>query len=859
MKKSTIKLLIVAVALTWASAIPAAADSAVKPDPRNTDKVRMLRSTDGAMTIHGDTQFPLADRVANQFAPQFGIRNPTAELRVEKSRVDNAHTHIRYQQMHQGLPVIGGKLVANIDSQQRLTSMSGEVATVRVADTTPAISAEQATQIAIGAMAKWYGYHHEQMISSTPVLSIYDPTIIVTAPRASQSLAWQLNVTPTMLAPVNEYIVIDAKTGGILFHFNKVHDALNRRTYTANGQLVLPGSIVCQDPTPCATTDTDALNAHNFAEDTYDFYFSTHGRDSIDGSGIAIVSTVHFPDPNNPTQPMQNAFWLGADPYLGSSNQMVYGNSFAVDDVVGHELTHGVTEDESGLFYYSESGAINESFSDLWGELIDLSNGVDDPADRWLLGEDLPIGEIRDMADPTTFGDPDRMTSPNFYVGAFDTGGVHINSGVNNKAVYLLVDGDTFNGVTVNSIGPIKTAKIYYRAQTAYLTSGSDYLDLYNALIQSCTDLIGSDGIVAGDCTQVQNALNAVEMNQTPSAGYAPQATEICPTGINIYDLFTDTFEDNNTNPWIASNLTGSSNPWSTSNVNLASNSGSYSLISNGSGGIFNPTNDNDSVLRIPTAIRVPASETMYIYFDHAFYFETDVTTYYDGGLIEYSTDNGTTWNDAEALIESGRDYIGALAQFNPQTGRQAFTGYSNGYVSTRLDLTPLTGQFVLFRFRNAADESVPSAPWFIDNFRMYVCADNAPPSPNAGPDQVVNVAKTVQLTGTATDPDNDIISTQWTQVSGTPVALNGAATLTPNFAVTKLNDDLIFRLTITDANGHVESDDVSIIAGNTLSGNGCSSCCFANSDKRYDPIWLMLLLSLSALHVRNRYQFRRN
>ena len=95
---------------------------------------------------------------------------------------------------------------------------------------------------------------------------------------------------------------------------------------------------------------------------------------------------------------------------------MVYGDGFAAaDDVVGHELTHGVTDFSSQLFYFYQSGAMNESFSDIWGEFVDLTNGAgnDSPGVRWLMGEDIPVGgAIRDMQNPPAFGDPDRILSP---------------------------------------------------------------------------------------------------------------------------------------------------------------------------------------------------------------------------------------------------------------------------------------------------------------------------------------------------------------------------------------------------------------------------------------------------------------
>ena len=126
------------------------------------------------------------------------------------------------------------------------------------------------------------------------------------------------------------------------------------------------------------------------------------------------------------------------------------------DDVVGHELTHGVTDYESNLVYIYQSGAISESLSDIWGEFVDLTNGRgnDSIGVRWLSGEDLAGGPARDMQNPPAYNHPDRMKHPLYWraARADDNGGVHINSGVGNKAAYLMTDGDTFNGITVSGI-----------------------------------------------------------------------------------------------------------------------------------------------------------------------------------------------------------------------------------------------------------------------------------------------------------------------------------------------------------------------------------------------------------------------
>ena len=217
---------------------------------------------------------------------------------------------------------------------------------------------------------------------------------------------------------------------------------------------------------------------------------------------------------------------------------MVYGDVYGypmADDIVAHELTHGVTQYKSNLFYYYQSGAISESLSDVWGEYYDQTNGLGNDAAgvKWRIGEDIggwtnaapyPTLGLRDMSDPTLFYDPDKMTSSNYYKEADDNGGVHWNSGVNNKAVYLMVDGGAFNGKTVTVLGWDKTAAIYYEANTNLLSSGADYSDLYYALQQACTNLIGQKSISAGDCTQVKNALDAVEMYAQPVANFNTDA-----------------------------------------------------------------------------------------------------------------------------------------------------------------------------------------------------------------------------------------------------------------------------------------------------------------------------------------------
>ena len=394
---------------------------------------------------------------------------------------------------------------------------------------------------------------------------------------------------------------------------------------------------------------------------------------------------------------------------------MVYGDGFpAADDVVGHELTHGVTSFESNLFYYYQSGAINESFSDLWGEFMDLGNGAgtDTPAVRWQMGEDVPgFGAIRNMQDPTLFGDPDKMSSLNYYEGSGDNGGVHFNSGVNNKAVFLMTDGGAFNGQTIAAMGIPKVAKIYYEVQTNLLASGADYNDMFEALFQGCTNLVGTSGITAGDCTNVRNATLAVEMNLQPAPNFHPEAP-ICGAGDAPNHLFSANMEVPGAFLFAA---TVGSNRWG--HVTGYAHGGVTSLY-----GADSPAATTDTTATMASGVVLPANAFMH--FSHAFGFEGPN---FDGGVIEYSINNGVNWTDAGSLIEAN-GYNGVISNLdtNPLVGRSAFVSESHGYMSNRLNLASLAGQTVKFRFRMGLDSTIPFFGWVVDDVRIYTCVGGA-------------------------------------------------------------------------------------------------------------------------------------
>jgi Zn-dependent metalloprotease len=701
-----------------------AQDVRVKTHPRTGD-VRLIGAWPqvplAVPSVNEVTRAEFAGMAAvRHFGPMFGLTRPNQEVRrdLEEAKSGGGSRH-RYRQLHKGIPVLAGELLVNLDEYRRVISMSGEISSKLDVDVQADINPRQAQRLALDTITKWYNVRQRPLRASVPELWIVDPKTLKPGDRDA-SLTWRIEVTDRQEPySIRELLFIDANSGGVTLHINLIERLKNRETYTANQTASLPGALVCDENDPnCIAGDSEARNAHLFAGDTYDFFYYEHGRDSLDDAGQTLISTVNYSDFLCP-----NAFWNGS--------QMVYCTGLAVDDVVGHEFTHGITENTSQLLYYYESGAINESLSDIWGEFIDLGNGAgdDSPSARWLIGEDLTstVGVIRNMANPPAIGDPDKMSSPYYWTSASDNGGVHFNSGINNKAAYLMTDGDSFNGYTVNGLGVGKVADIYYEAQTNLLTSGSDYADLHAALNQACQNLIGSDGITSADCLNVQAAVDAVEMDTDPQ-NFHPDAP-VCIGGDPPDDLFFDNLE-NGTGRWNLINVSGSQTAAWIGDFGYAA-SGEFMLWGRDS---FVST---DGTAEMNVDVPLPTNAKPYLHFKHSFAFEAsyDFETFelahWDGGFLEYSTDGGATWSDAGPLIDGGQAYNATIYDnpTNPNANHPAFGEESHGYVSTRLDLSPLVGQNVRFRWHTSTDGAV-SGPfgWVIDDVRVYTCANEPPP-----------------------------------------------------------------------------------------------------------------------------------
>lgn len=433
-----------------------------------------------------------------------------------RSRVRGERRFVRLRQTHAGIPVFAAQAVVQLDRDGRqaefvLPDLARSPALDRVR-TVPALSGAGAAGAAVAwARARRPGGEFE---ARTPSLEIFAPDVLDAA--GEPRLVWVVEVGPRLdeprgseppLVPAGAHrLLLDASDGSVVRVYPLEYHVIDRVVYDSeNSNWEFKTLARGEGFPPSGIADVD--QCFEQLGDMYLFYAFQYARDGIDGLGMESLADVRF---CRNGCPYNNAFWTGWD------DAMFFGPGWAVDDITGHEYTHGVTDYESNLVYENASGAINESISDIFGELMDQTNGhgVDGPSVRWLIGEELALATLRDMRNPPAFNQPDRLRSPLYFPAVAnpddtnDQGGVHTNSGVGNKLCSLLVDGGAFNGQVVTAMGIYPVAALFYEANTNLLTSGSGWAELYLALRQAAVNL----GWSAADRANLDRACGAVEI-----------------------------------------------------------------------------------------------------------------------------------------------------------------------------------------------------------------------------------------------------------------------------------------------------------------------------------------------------------
>ncbi len=478
----------------------------------------------------GTASDPLSQARAylNAYKDLYRITDATSQFRLEGHSADRYGSHLAFQQVHNGVPVFGSDVRIHITNTV-LSSASAAYVPELSLSTVPSATMGVAERVAI-----------TDVLSSTPGITVtvvgqtslvvFDRSIWANVPPDPR-LAWQVNVR----GEGDWSYFVDAQNGAVLGRISRdaddrdleLFDARNQRgSWCWNNPLDDP-SILLYDESGWVSDrfapEPDEENAYNYIRQVYDFYRELGQRSYDDeDTQIEMFMNVLFPASIRP-----NAMWRSC------GDLIEFSPGWAVQDVAGHEFTHGVTQYSAELVYEDEPGALNESFSDIFGEFIEwYATGTAD----WLNGTNLPGGAIRSLANPPIFttqlGNPFPDTYANYVQTNMDSGGVHINSSIGNKAAWLIsqcgLSGvNIFNGVTVTGICIPDAQRIFFDAlaghptdvvegrglgvrftrEVGHLGPSSTYTDTREGMIEAATELFGN---ATPQACAVRNAYAAV-------------------------------------------------------------------------------------------------------------------------------------------------------------------------------------------------------------------------------------------------------------------------------------------------------------------------------------------------------------
>lgn len=913
-------------------------------------------------------------------AALFNVR--ASELKLSGTTTSDQGRTLTYTQTHRGVAVFGSALKVNLDADGALTSVNGHVVPDLDLRTEPSISAAKAEAAAIA-----------QVVADPPTgddktpATIKDPqaqaTLVIyeTGTTLGQAgipyLAWQVEVIDGKT--IREQVIVDAHQLKPLNRWSDGHTALDRKLRTVANDAGTPDDT--RDDTVADIwaegQATDGLtqtrkNLLTTTSESYWMFRNTFGRDSFDNAGQQMIVVDNRPDY------CPNASWHG--------DFASFCPGVEADDVVAHEWGHAYTEYTSGLIYQWQPGALNESYSDVWGETIDLLNDREDEGEaaldtprsdgtctlsssttartasvviespasiagpctgaipaangarlpsapqtvqvvvgtsaggftegcsaltnatqvvgkwvyldrgncsfatktknvkeagglglllgqsdasaptraggdsavpqimipksngtaiksitagtpimvtiagnavtganshRWLIGEKATAmaTPLRDMWNPTCHGNAAKVTDAQYECTTNDNGGVHLNSGVPNRAYSLAVDGGTFNDQTVMGLGLDKAAQIWWRAGASYLTPSSDFNDFASALTQACTTLVGeplrelslvpnaqgspTSSVTSADCAEMGKVIQATELRTDPVArcGRAARFTagegDGCGEGTTTVSVLRQDFE-NGLDEWTSSvnktypDSTGPSS-WTTT-AKAANSHGSAAFVANEYGLCTAETAQTGvSSLTSPT-FAVPSTRGARVSFRHTLGIEDT----YDGGNVKISV-NGAPFSvvpTAAYTLNAPQSVLGGQDSDNPMVGEKAWSGVEQQTLAARwgtsqIDLAAAgvsTDDSVRLRFDLGTDLCAGVYGWLVDDIAVVYCATTT--SLEATPPTNWIAGTTGELTVTVSAADGSTPTGEIDVRDGSDVTL-GTANLTNGTATVTLPDTL--------------------------------------------------------------------
>lgn len=546
----------------------------------NAKEIHLNKATQTPIFIkfESDKQ-PKLQRLTVQLMQWYQLKTPYGFELIATSTDKLGFIHYKFRQTYQGYP-IKNKVVNIHTFKDAVVSVNGEIVNKLNDRFSYQLNFLNALQIAkkhIGATAyKWELAHEEFHLTkrSQKKSTTYFPTnklILIEDKKGVYQLCYEIDVFAHQPESRN-LVFINATTGKIettenLICSNSVvaeietknsgnrsvivNDSIVAGKYAlidltrGNGIGIIDSrdlSIITDDDNSWtlqeydnATRDYTALDCHWGIAATYDYFLDRHNRNSFDNNGALIECRVHQTYNNGNTN---NATWTGG--YLTFGDGLSYSNTFAALDIVAHEFTHAITDFTADLVYAGESGALNESFSDIFGVVVEFYAKPPHKNGNWLIGEDVGF-ILRNLSYPNGERHPDTYGSNDPYwveidgcwpADGNDLCGVHINSGVQNYWFYLLANGGNGtnnNGATykVTGIGIEKAAEIAYRSLTVYLTPNSNYNDAKRYSIESAKDLFG-------ECPASQELISTINAWAAVGLGDAYNAANQLQPQVNI-------------------------------------------------------------------------------------------------------------------------------------------------------------------------------------------------------------------------------------------------------------------------------------------------------------------------------------
>ncbi len=669
-------------------------------------------------------------------AGAFGLDDPRSELVLLGTSIDRfGFSHARYQQFHRGVPVFASDLRSHFDRDGALVAISSTIVPIGTLDPVAGIPTKRAATIAVTAV--------EELLESRRVgliLNALEPQLMIFRTGLLQGiaghnhLAYRIEVVDRARG-IREFLFVDAHSGTVLDRISGIHHDIDREIFSGAFD---PANLVWSegDTLPFVGDEAAAINnLIDFAEDSYNFFLTLSGgtHPSFDAADATMKSV--FDDEALGCLLAPNASWNGVN--------TSYCSGTTADDVVAHEWAHAYTEYNHGLIYQWQPGALNESYSDIFGEVIDWLNGAgsdapltarssdgtecsaydpvspgSDDSLRWLEGEDATAfgGAIRDLWSPECHDHPGRVSSTSYKCSIEDGGGVHSNSGVPNHAFALLVDGGTYNGQAISGIGHIRAAQIYWYAMTTYQGPATDFADHADALEASCTALIGVDlpapstdtdtpessglTITAGHCAELAKVILATELRSEPTqCGFEPifdpDPPALC-AGLGAKQTFSFTDWETGLGGWtvstrdVLSPSTFDTPDWAVVGDLPDARAGMAAFVDDILGGDCVDDLEAGVLILESPDIEIPAgAQVPRIAIDQ--WLATEVLQ--DGGNLKVSVNGGPfdlvpisafdvgPYNDTLAVLVITPDFdIGESD--NPMRGEAAFTGTDGGEVS---------------------------------------------------------------------------------------------------------------------------------------------------------------------------------